>query len=660
MSASEESQRPTPTQSGEVGSRGHRLPGLRRKSAASASETSGSTVAETTAVPSRPTHDDDATRQVSQRKPVDMVGRFELISRIGEGGMGVVYRAIDTQDPQRREVAVKVLREHIAYDAEARKRLAREVTTLERVQHRNIAAVIDADPMGKRPYIATEYVPGEPLHDIIDRNGPLSPDELADLGHDLASAIDAIHAAGVVHRDIKPSNVLMVGSTPVLIDFGIAHIADDSRLTSTGLVMGTPGYLSPEVVEGAPVSRSTDWWGWAATLAYAAQGEPPFGRGAMAAVLDRVTRGQANLSGVDKRLRPLLAAALSPVPSERPSAREVLDQMNRYARGEMTTGVPVRSGGAGGTAAMPVVDATRVAPVIPPSATRQMPAPAPRLDVSPQQGLPQQGRAQTSAPQPRDSFLHGGNPQRGYGQIGGNSPYPSAGQVSAHPDGGSRRTTSPYAAPRPQTHPGEDDPRLRLPLRSGTLQALFFLWVAFTALMPVLGLTVLVLWNIAARFTDFTVTQAVMRRYEAGRRKSDSAVAVASSPWHLLRAVVTTVFALILPLFVAICVAAIVGIGYAAVTGGVPRALWALPMIFAALIGQWAMWRGASSTSYRRGSRSLARVIVPNNGAKRIVIAAMVALGCIMLLGSYLQGGDLSLLPLSGGMVDPLSKYMPN
>ena len=93
----------------------------------------------------------------------------------------------------------------------------------------------------------------------------------------------------------------------------LAHIADDARLTSTGLVMGTPGYLSPELVEGAPVSTSTDWWGWAATLAFAAQGEPPFGRGPMPAVLDRVTRGQANLGGVDARLRPLLAAALAAI-----------------------------------------------------------------------------------------------------------------------------------------------------------------------------------------------------------------------------------------------------------------------------------------------------------------------------------------------------------
>ena len=591
----------------------------------------------------------------------EMIGRFAIIERIGEGGMGVVYRAVDTADSRGRQVAVKVLRPHIAYDSDARRRLAREVDTLERVHHRNIAAVIDADPMGPRPFIATEFVPGKPLSDVIDERGAFTPTQLADLGRDLAEAVDAIHAAGVVHRDIKPSNVLMVGDTPVLIDFGIAHIADDARLTSTGLVMGTPGYLSPEVVEGAPVSRSTDWWGWAATLAYAAQGEPPFGRGAMAAVLDRVTRGQANLSGVDDRLRPLLAAALSPVPAERPSAQEVIDQMSRYARGESTTIVPVRDIPARdavvpATAQLARPDATRIAPTARP--TQTTPAPA----ATPQRSYPQQ---HVPAPEPRrtrdaeavysaDRYGRNDNPYQ----------YPDANQ-SSH----GARGSAP-AGVRPQTRPGENDPRINLPLRSGTLQALFFAWVAFTALVPVLGLVALALWNIAARFTDFTLTQAVMRRYEAGRRKSDSAVAVASSPWHLLRATVSTLFALLLPLFVAACVAVVVGVGYAALTGGVPRMFWAVPLIPAALAGQWVMWRGAAATSYRRGARSLIRGMIPDgrsydrpgdsSAVKKSAVTVLVALGCLMLLGSFLQGGGVSWTPLSGGFVDPLSRYLPN
>lgn len=565
----------------------------------------------------------------------ERVGRFEIVERIGEGGMGVVYRAIDTHNPRGAQVALKVLRAHIAYDNDARTRLAREVSTLERVSHPNIAAVIDADPYGERPYIATEYVPGQPLQKVIDEGGKFSPEQLANLGHDLAESIDAIHAVGVVHRDIKPSNVLMVGQRPVLIDFGIAHIADDARLTSTGLVMGTPGYLSPEVVEGAPVGNSTDWWGWAATLAYAAQGEPPFGRGPMTVVLDRVTRGQAKLGGVDERLRPLLAAALSPVPHERPSARQVIEQMGRYARGESTTIVPVREVPA--TTQMPAADATRVQPV-----ERSQPAAYPH-------GAPTQGAYHRQA-SPQPVGHSGGFAGAGYAPVqaqpSGSRPVDGAGSSDVRL--------------KPQSRPGEHDPRIGMPMRSGALSALFFGWVALTALVPVTGLIVLIAWNIAARFSDFTLTQAVLRRYHAGRRKTDGAVAVASSPVHLVRAMLSTLLALLLPILIFVCVVAIIGVATGSLTNGVPRSLWAVPIIPGAALAHWSMWRGAASTGYRRGSRSLMRSFAPSDKAAKIVAGVLCALGVFMFLGSYMQGGEVSWAPLVGGITDPLSKYLPN
>ncbi|MFZ5871580.1 MAG: serine/threonine-protein kinase, partial [Actinomycetota bacterium] len=172
------------------------------------------------------------------------LGRYRLVQRVGEGGMGVVHLALDDVG---RAVAVKVLKPHVAGDPDARRRLAREVDTLRRVRHPRVAAVLDADTAGATPFVVTQYVPAPPLDAHVAAHGPLGRRALADLGDGLGEALAAIHAAGVVHRDLKPGNVLMLDGAPVVIDFGIAHVADDVRLTSTGLVMGTPGYLSPEV-----------------------------------------------------------------------------------------------------------------------------------------------------------------------------------------------------------------------------------------------------------------------------------------------------------------------------------------------------------------------------------------------------------------------------
>ncbi|MGB3256351.1 MAG: serine/threonine-protein kinase, partial [Ornithinimicrobium sp.] len=256
------------------------------------------------------------------------VGPYVLGPRLGEGGMGVVWRS-ELSDG--RDVSIKVLRPHIAHDENARARLRREVDTLARVHHPRVASVLDADVDGPAPYIVTEYVPGAPLDAVVAEQGPLGPDALVRLGEGLSEALAAIHEVGIVHRDLKPGNVLMVGDDPVVIDFGIAQVADDSRLTMTGMVMGTPGYLSPEVVEGGSVTRATDWWGWAATLSFAASGAPPFGNGPMSVVLDRVVRGRTKLDGVDEQLRPLLLAALDPDPSKRPDASEVMAAMQLYA-----------------------------------------------------------------------------------------------------------------------------------------------------------------------------------------------------------------------------------------------------------------------------------------------------------------------------------------
>ena len=235
--------------------------------------------------------------------------------------MGVVHLA-------RREggdrVALKVLRPHIVGDEEARQRLAREVGSLSRVRSQWVAEIVDADPWAEVPYVATRYVPGLSLHDHVVEEGAITGTDLLWLASCLAEGIASVHAVGVLHRDVKPSNVLMEGRTPILIDFGLARVADDPKLTHTGWLLGTPGYLAPEILYGDDATAASDVHSWAATVAYAGTGHPPFGRGPSMAIMDRVRRGQFDLDGLPHDLRQVLSAALDPDPRERPSLEQLL------------------------------------------------------------------------------------------------------------------------------------------------------------------------------------------------------------------------------------------------------------------------------------------------------------------------------------------------
>src|SRR6516164_6914345 len=245
------------------------------------------------------------------------LGPYRLQDRLGEGGMGVVHLA---RDPQGGLVAVKVLHPTTTESANARLRLAREVETMRRVRSPFVAEVLDADVTGEFPYIVTRYVPGTTLDEMVRTRGPLSGAGLRRLAYGTAEALAAIHAAGVVHRDLKPGNVMLSDDRPVVIDFGIAQVGDATRLTQTGLVMGTPGYLAPEVIEGQPSSPASDVHSWGATMAFAATGRPPYGGGSYESIFYRIVSGQADLAGAPAALAPLLAAALARDPARRPSA----------------------------------------------------------------------------------------------------------------------------------------------------------------------------------------------------------------------------------------------------------------------------------------------------------------------------------------------------
>jgi predicted Ser/Thr protein kinase len=265
----------------------------------------------------------DLAMPATERLPRTL-GPYRLQDRLGEGGMGVVHLA---RAPDGSLVAVKVLNSR-SEDGNARRRLAREVETMRRVHSPYVAEVLDADVTGEFPYIVTRFVNGPTLEQLVRARGPLSASGLRKLARGTAEALAAIHAAGVVHRDLKPSNVMLTDDRPVVIDFGIAQAGDATKLTLTGLVMGTPGYLAPEVIEGQPSSPASDVHSWGATMAYAATGRAPFGSGTYETIFYRIVSGRPDLDGVPAPLVPLFSAALARDPAHRPTAASLSAHAN--------------------------------------------------------------------------------------------------------------------------------------------------------------------------------------------------------------------------------------------------------------------------------------------------------------------------------------------
>ncbi|MFA1539606.1 serine/threonine-protein kinase [Actinomadura monticuli] len=256
----------------------------------------------------------------------DRIGHYSVQQTLGEGGMGVVYLGAD---PEGRNVAIKVLRPAVAGDATARRRLAREVDSMRRVHSPHVAEILDADVTADQPYIVTQYVPGRTLEEVVEDAGPIYGPGLQRLGVGLASALSAIHGAGIVHRDMKPGNVMLVDGEPVVIDFGIAQAADATRLTATGMVIGTPGYLAPEIIEGEDAGPPSDVHAWAGTVAYAATGRPPFGSGTFESIFYKIMQGAPDLEGVPDALLPVLRSAMARHPAERPTAVNLVQLTRR-------------------------------------------------------------------------------------------------------------------------------------------------------------------------------------------------------------------------------------------------------------------------------------------------------------------------------------------
>ncbi|WP_067855512.1 serine/threonine-protein kinase [Nocardia shimofusensis] len=265
------------------------------------------------------------------------IGDYRLLGVLGVGGMGRVYLG---RNAGGRTVAVKVIRPDLITDPEFRTRFQREVAAARRVGSSCTAPVLDADVHADPPWLATGYVAGIALSDAVERFGPFGERSLIVLARGLAEALIAVHEAGVVHRDLKPSNVLLAVDGPKVIDFGIARAVEDTALTTTGKVIGSPAFMCPEQVTGENVGPAGDMFALGGVLTYAAGGQGPFGGGDTVQLLFRIVYEEPRLDPVPNALRGLVAACLSKDPADRPTPRQALEHLDGLGAHERTGWLP--------------------------------------------------------------------------------------------------------------------------------------------------------------------------------------------------------------------------------------------------------------------------------------------------------------------------------
>ncbi|MFI8519921.1 protein kinase [Streptomyces sp. NPDC085481] len=370
------------------------------------------------------------------------VAGYRLAARLGAGGMGKVYLSYT---PGGRPVAIKLIRPEFGEDAEFRRRFAQEVRSAQRVQGLFTAPVIDADAEGAQPWLATAYVPGPSLADAVVAHGALPVETVLLLVAGMAEALQVIHGAGIVHRDLKPSNVLLAADGPRVIDFGIAHAADATSLTGSGVTIGTPSFMAPEQAAGRRVTAATDVFALGQVAAYASTGAPAFGEGTSHGVLYRIVHEEPDLSRVPERLTELVTRCLAKDPEARPSVAEVirlcqaanaatvLRRPEDWLPGAVSADITART-------AAPAPVQTPPPPATAPSVTAPSPmAPSP---MAPSHATPPPTAPSATAPPVAYSPTMPANPS---GPSGASSP---AGPVA--PPGA---PTPPYQAPGPAHSP---------------------------------------------------------------------------------------------------------------------------------------------------------------------------------------------------------------
>ncbi|MEN0127986.1 MAG: serine/threonine-protein kinase [Brevundimonas sp.] len=567
--------------------------------------------------------------------PGSEVGGYTVVAPLGSGGMGTVYRAVDGGGTA---VALKLLHPDIGADAEARARLRREVAALQRLKHPAVAAVLDAEADSTEAFIVTELVDGENLADHVRERGPLDAEDLLALATGLLEALRAVHAAGVVHRDLKPTNVLVTDDGPVLIDFGIAQAADDTTpLTSTGLVVGTPGYLAPELLAGDEPSAGSDLWGWAAVLAFAATGRAPFGVRPVEAVLARAQAGQVDVDGLGVLTAATLAGALAPDVEQRTDPDDVVAALTTVAaEGDLA---PDEDGtvvlDAGIATAVPMAGATTV------------------IAAPDEDEVTSEVRVPAADPLANDGrtvalVVPDENPQ---GDLDGDVPGDEDGdehegvewiEDDLDASGGHELEGSGYSRP----------PARR---RWGSMLALGALVGTAAALFPLIVLMVVGVLILAVRVVGSTIEAMHTRRERVGVRPRDVARAVATGPWHLLRAVAGLIPGLLVSGSVMVIVVGVIWWLFdegkwvlGDLTSGDELQGKAASILVGCVVmlGVLVVWFGPLSSMNRIGARRVLAIIAPGRlGAAVFVVVCLV--GCLVLVSLVRGGSEIVWWPLT-------------
>ncbi|WP_225829741.1 serine/threonine-protein kinase [Streptomyces sp. NK08204] len=398
------------------------------------------------------------------------IGGYRLCARLGAGGMGRVYLAYTAGG---RPVALKVVRPELAEDPGFRHRFAQEVASARRIHGLYTAQVVDAGIDATTPWLATTFVPGPSLHQVVHRHGPLPERTVLLLVAGIAEALQAIHAAGVVHRDLKPGNVLVAADGPRVIDFGIARAADATPLTGTGLRIGSPGFMAPEQALGLPATPATDVFALGALITYIGSGTAPFGDGPESVSLYRAIHEEPDLSHLPYGLHELVRLCLAKSPENRPGTAWLIEAARshpatggelHFSDGWLPQQVSTEIHRHADLPATPPPAATfldparspagaQAAPVLPtPAPGQQQPAPANR------RAAPTPGRGARTALLTTAGFLAGAATtfallNSGYFDDPGDQNVAATGSLP--PSAGAARTaSSPSATPQPTAAPG--------------------------------------------------------------------------------------------------------------------------------------------------------------------------------------------------------------